>query len=120
MTNAIPIPESHQDETWEIGTDNVFADLNMPDAAEKLAKAELALRINQILKRKKLIQIEAAKILKADQSKISLLNRGRLSYFSIERLVRYLNLLNQDVEIVVRKSKTRGDSAYGKLSVVYA
>src|SRR5260364_129469 len=112
MTNAIPIPESHQDETWEIGTDNVFADLNMPDAAEKLAKAELALRINQILKRKKLIQIEAAKI--------SLLNRGRLSYFSIERLVRYLNLLNQDVEIVVRKSKTRGDSAYGKLSVVYA
>jgi hypothetical protein len=40
------------DETWEIGSTNVFADLDMPDAEEKLVKAELAFKINQILKKK--------------------------------------------------------------------
>jgi len=68
-------------ETWEIGSSNVFADLDMPDAEEKLVKAELAFKINQILK-KKLKQVEAAEVLEADQSKISLLNRG-LMYIDI-------------------------------------
>lgn len=105
-------------ETWEIGSNNVFADLDMPDAEEKLVKVELAFKINQILKSKKLKQADAAEILEADQSKISLLNRGRLSSFSIERLVRYLNLLNQDVEIVIKKAKKR--SHQGELRVTYA
>ncbi len=106
------------DETWEIGSANVFADLDMPDAEEKLVKAELAFKINQIIKKKKLKQMEAAEILEADQSKISLLNRGRLSSFSIERLVRYLNLLNQDVDIVIRGSKS--PKHHGILRVIYA
>jgi predicted XRE-type DNA-binding protein len=114
MTNS----KHDVDETWEVGSTNVFADLDMPDAEELLVKAELAFKINQILKRKKLKQIEAAEILGADQSKISLLNRGRLSSFSIERLVRYLNLLNQDVEIVVKSSRSK--SRHGKLIVKYA
>lgn len=106
------------DETWELGTTNVFADLEMLDAEEKLVKAELAFKINQIIKKRKLKQVEAAKILEADQSKISLLNRGRLSSFSIERLVRYLNLLNQDVDIVIKRSRSRKQN--GVLRVVYA
>lgn len=106
------------EETIETGSTNVFADLEMPDAEEKLAKAELALKINQIIKQKKLKQIEAAKLLGIDQSKISLLNRGRLSAFSIERLVKFLNLLNQDVEIVIKGSRHR--SHQGTLRVVHA
>ncbi len=106
------------DEIWEIGSSNVFADLEMSDANEKLAKAELVFKINQILKKKKLKQAEAAKLLQADQSKISLLNRGHLSSFSIERLVRYLNLLNQDVEIVIKTSRRR--TRLGELRVIYA
>ncbi len=108
------------DDQWEKGSTNVFTDLEMPDAEEKLVKAELAFKINQIIKRKKLKQTEAAEILGADQAKISLLNRGRLSSFSIERLVRYLNLLNQDVELVIKKSKKRGHSSHGKFCVIYA
>jgi predicted XRE-type DNA-binding protein len=107
-----------EDEHWEEGSTNVFADLEMVDADEKLAKAELALKINQILKRRNLKQIEAAKLLGIDQSKISLLNRGRLSAFSIERLVKFLNLLNQDVEIVVRGTRKR--SHHGTFRVVNA
>ena len=106
------------DETWEMGSTNVFADLDMPDAEEKLVKAKLAFKINQILKKKKLKQVEAAEILEADQSKISLLNRGRLSSFSIERLVRYLNLLNQDVDIVIKRSRSR--KHHGMLRVIFA
>lgn len=106
------------DEKWEIGSTNVFADLDMPDAKEKLVKAELAFKINQILKKKKLKQAKAAEILNTDQSKISLLNRGRLSSFSIERLVRYLNLLDQDVDIVIKKAKSR--KHHGNFRVVYA
>ena len=105
-------------EHWEEGSTNVFADLDMVDADEKLAKAELALKINQLLKKKNLKQIEAAKLLGIDQSKISLLNRGRLSAFSIERLVRFLNLLNQDVEIIIRGSRRR--SHHGTFRVVHA
>ena len=105
-----------QDEHWEEGSTNVFADLEMADADEKLAKAELALKINQLLKKKNLKQIEAAKLLGIDQSKISLLNRGRLSAFSIERLVRFLNLLNQDVEIVIRNARR---SHHGTLRVIH-
>ena len=103
---------------YEMGSTNVFADLDMPDAEEKLVKVELAFKINEILKKKKLKQSEAAKILESDQSKISLLARGRLSDFSIERLVKYLNLLNQDVDIVIKKSKKH--STQGELRVVYA
>ena len=106
------------DTAWQVGSTNVFADLDMPDAKEKLIKAELVFKINEILKQKKLTQSEAAKLLGADQSKISLLNRGRLSAFSIERLVKYLMLLNQDVEIVIRPAKTR--STQGILRVIYA
>ena len=74
---------------------------------KKLAKAELVLKINQIIKHKKLKQVDAAKLLGVDQSKISLLSCGRLSDFSIERLVKYLNLLDQDVEIVIKKTKKK-------------
>lgn len=91
----------------EMGSNNVFADLEMPDAAEKLVKAELILNLNQIIKKRKLTQLAAAKILDTDQSKISLLNNGKLSVFSIERLVHYLNLLNQDVDIIIHKTKKR-------------
>ena len=105
-------------ETFEVGSTNVFADLEMPDAEEKLVKAALTFKINQIIKKKKLKQTQVAEILGADQSKVSLLNRGRLSAFSIERLVRYLNLLNQDVEIVIKSA--RGRTRPGKFRVVYA
>lgn len=114
------LQNSNIEQQWEKGSTNVFADLEMPDAEEKLVKAELAFKINQIIKRKNLKQIQAAEILGADQAKVSLLNRGRLASFSIERLVRYLNLLNQDVELVIRKSKRRGPSSHGKFCVIYA
>lgn len=86
---------------------NVFADLGFKDAKEKLVKAELAFKINQILENRKLKQIEAAKILGITQPKISAISNGILKDFSIEKLIEFLNKLDQDVKIVVHEKPKR-------------
>lgn len=87
---------------------NVFADLGIPNPEEALAKAEIAMKIHEIIKKKKLTQAKAAKILKISQPKISLLLRGYLTDFSLERLLRFLNDLGQDVYISIVPSSHRG------------
>jgi predicted XRE-type DNA-binding protein len=87
---------------------NVFADLGLAEPEEALAKAELARRIGHILKRRRLSQAQAADVLGIDQPKVSALLRGRLSGFSTDRLLRFLNALDRDVEIVIkRKPRSR-------------
>ncbi len=86
----------------EAGSGNVFADLEVPEADEALAKAELARRICTILSERKLTQARAAAVLGIDQPKVSALIRGKLDGFSTDRLFRFLNALGQDVEIVIR------------------
>lgn len=90
---------------------NVFEDLGMPDADEMLVKAELVLQISRFIGERGLTQVEAAELLGVDQPKVSTLLRGRLRGFSVERLSRFLNVLDQDVAIVVRpkpRSAPRG------------
>jgi predicted XRE-type DNA-binding protein len=81
---------------------NVFADLGLPDAPELLAKADLAIEIGRMLDERGLSQAEAAKLLRTSQPRISDLRRGRLEGFTLDRLVRFLNSLDQDVEVRVR------------------
>lgn len=87
---------------------NIFADLGFPDAQDMLAKVDLAIQINEIIKKRKLTQTQAAKLLDIDQPKISALNKGKLAGFSLERLFRFLNILGQDITIKVspKRSKT--------------
>ena len=80
---------------------NVFADLDIPNPEEPIAKSEIVMKIHDIIKKKKLTQANAAKILKISQPKISLLLRGYLTDFSLERLLRFLNDLGQDVYISI-------------------
>jgi predicted XRE-type DNA-binding protein len=94
---------------YSVGSGNVFADIGMPQAEEALAKAELAQKIIEILQARHLTQVEAAELLHVDQPKISALTRGRLSGFSIDRLLRFLILLGHDVEIII-KSRPRSRS----------
>ena len=76
---------------YDKSSGNVFADLDIPDPDEALAKSQVALEIKKVIKEKKLTQAQAAKILKIDQPKVSLLLRGYLMNFSLERLFRFLN-----------------------------
>jgi predicted XRE-type DNA-binding protein len=95
----------------EKSSGNVFADLGLPDAKDMYVKAVLAMKINDILKQRKLTQKEAAAILNVTQTRVSALNSGRkLREFSIDMLIGFLTRLDQDVEIVVKR-KPRSHSA---------
>jgi predicted XRE-type DNA-binding protein len=84
------------------GSGNVFADIGLPNPEERLAKADLAIRIGEAIRARRLTQTRAAHILRIDQPKISRLLRGQLSGFSAERLIHFLILLGRDVEITVK------------------
>lgn len=88
----------------EEGSGNVFADIGLPDPEERLAKADLAIRIATAIRGRRLTQARAARILEIDQPKISRLLRGQLSGFSTERLMHFLTLLGRDVEIIVKRA----------------
>ncbi len=89
---------------------NVFQDLDVPDAAEHLVRAQLVFKIDGILKKRKLKQAEAGKLLGIPQPDISKMLRGEFRQFSVERLLRFLVALNQDVDIVVRPHSGDRDS----------
>jgi predicted XRE-type DNA-binding protein len=82
---------------------NVFADLGLRDAGEKQTRVRLAVAINQIIEARHLSQTAAAHLLDINQPKISALVNYRLEGFSVERLMHFLNALDRDVEIVIRK-----------------
>ena len=87
---------------------NVFADLGFADAGERQTKVRLATAINAILERRGLSQGKASEILGINQPKVSALSKYRLEGFSVERLMRFLTSLNQDVEIIIRnRPRTR-------------
>ena len=97
---------------------NVFEDLGFANSKELLAKAELARQVYLILKKRGLTQTAAAELLGLKQPDVSLLMRGRLSRFSTDRLIQMLNVLDRDVEIVVRRKS--GSKRKGSLKVIAA
>jgi predicted XRE-type DNA-binding protein len=94
----------------EASPGNVFADLGLDEPDERLARAELAHRICEIIAERKLSQTRAAAVLGVDQPKVSALMRGKLDGFSIDRLFRFLNALDHDVEIVIRPARGSGSA----------
>jgi predicted XRE-type DNA-binding protein len=91
---------------------NVFADLDLPDADELLAKSELVHQITELIRRRRLTQKAAAAVLGTTQPIVSDLIRRRLDRFSLERLFAFLNRLDRDVQIIIRpKSRSRSAGA---------
>jgi predicted XRE-type DNA-binding protein len=83
------------------GSGNVYTDLRVANPQQARAKADLAHRIVDIIEARELTQVQAGKVLGVDQPKVSALKRGRLTDFSIERLVGFLLALGHDVRITV-------------------
>ena len=84
-----------------VSSGNVFEDLGLPKSGELHAKAALANQIGSIITHRHLTQEAAAVLLGTGQPKVSELLAGKIDGFSIERLIRFLNALDRDVQIVV-------------------
>lgn len=112
--------DSHANIEIEKSSGNVFLDLGLPNPEEQLVKADLAIQIIKLIKRKELNQEEAASLLGIDQPKISALSRGRLSGFSVERLFKFLSTLNQEIEIIIKPRNEHKVGAVSNIHVRYA
>jgi predicted XRE-type DNA-binding protein len=98
-------------ETVHSSSGNVFADLGLPDAEGRLAKAKLPQEICALIKSAKFTQTQAARMLGIDQPKVSALIRGRLKDFSTDRLLRFITLLGRDVHIIIQPAQHREHGA---------
>ena len=96
---------SRSAEAMEVSSGNVFADLDLPDAAELDTKMRLAVAINRLLAARRLTQAEAAAALSINQPKVSALKHYKLDGYSVERLMGFLTALGSDVEIRIRPPK---------------
>lgn len=102
----------------ESGSNNVYADLGVPAAEEMWVKAQLATNIGEIIKRRKLTQVQAAELLGITQPKLSGLLRGQFRGISETKMLECLTRLGRDIQIVV-KSAPRSRTE-GHVSVVFA
>ena len=87
---------------YETSSGNVFKDLGLPHAEEQLVKAQLVFKIDTLIKARHLTQVGAAALFGVRQPDVSKMLRGEFRQFSVERLLRFLVALDQDVEIVIR------------------
>ena len=104
------------DTTIATGSGNVFVDLGFADAGERKLRVQLAMQVNAILAARKLTQSAAAALFGIAQPHVSELANYKLTRFSSERLMHFLTCLEQDVEIVVRPSR----SAHGVITLAHA
>jgi len=81
-------------ERVEPSSGNVFADVE-----ERMFKAQLAVKIAELIEREGWTQARTAEVIGLDQPKVSHLLRGRLSGFSADRLFAILNRLGHSVEV---------------------
>ncbi len=102
----------------EKGSMNVYVDLGMSDAEEMLVKAQLASKIAEIIKHRKLTQVQAAELLGMPQPKLSNMLRGQFRGISEAKMLECLTRLGRDVQIVV-KTASRSRKT-GHVSVFFA
>lgn len=102
--------------TYEVGSGNVFQDLGMPNAGEHLIKAQLVHKIDTLLRKRGLKQVEVAELFGVRQPDVSKMLRGEFRQFSVERLLRFLVALDQDVSIVVKPHRSRSKAAALKVA----
>lgn len=100
-------PKEQKEIKVTASSSNVYADTGHPNPEEALAKAELAILISSVIKRKKLTQKQAAELIGVDQPKVSAIIRGQLSGFTIDRLFRFLMALGMNIIIEIKSHTSR-------------
>jgi predicted XRE-type DNA-binding protein len=98
------------------GSDNVFADLGLPDAEKLKIKTGLVVEIRKATRTLGLTQQEAAKRMGVPQAKVSGMMRGDFTNLSERKLMDCLNRLGYDIEIKIRPAA----EAPGRLTLAVA
>jgi predicted XRE-type DNA-binding protein len=104
-----------KDPEYEIGSGNVFADLELDDADELLTRAQLGHTVRMILQGKKLKQREIAKLLGIDQAEASKLMNGQYHLFAEGRLLAFLKCLER--KVTIRVSRHRKGEPYQEVTL---
>jgi predicted XRE-type DNA-binding protein len=98
------------------GSDNVYADLGLPDADKLKIKTGLVVEIRKAMRKLELTQQQAAKRMGITQPKVSDMMRGDFTNLSERKLMDCLTRLGYDIEISVRPAK----SEFGHLMLAAA
>lgn len=98
---------------YEKGSGNIFADLGFPNSEQELLKARLTYEIYKIIEHRQLTQRDAAQVLGISQSYVSDLKRNRSGRFSVGKLFQFLNALDVDVEVTLKKHSARAKAPAG-------
>jgi predicted XRE-type DNA-binding protein len=99
------------------GTDNIFADLDLPDAKSHFLKAQIVAELFRLSTARKLTQGKAGKLMGISQPEVSRLFKGHFREYSIERLIGFLTVFDRDVEIISRpRPKQSPKSRRGQIS----
>lgn len=88
--------------TVTAGSGDVFRDLGFKDAAERKLRVQLAMRVNELIKERKLAQAKVSALFGIPQPHVSELKNFKLSRFSSERLMHFITLLDRDIDILIR------------------
>lgn len=102
-----------QDLSHEESSGNVFVDLGLQEPEVEDMKVQLSVKIFQIIKRKKLTQVQVGHLLGVSQPEVSKLKQGQYHRFSLERLLCFLNRLHYNIDI--KLSVARGTHAYQRV-----
>ncbi len=108
-----------EDQTITKSSGNVFADLDLEDSKELLAKSTLARTIREIIKDRKLTQAKAAKLLGTHQTQVSRLNSGAgIDSMSFDLLMNWLMRLDRNITVTIKKTpKSQTDLGHIQVAV---
>ncbi len=95
----------------ERGSGNAFRDVGLPNPELQHARATLAGEIMRILNKRELTNSQAAEVTGIDRADIARIRNADLAKFSIDRMIKILERLEQEIEITVRPSRVRRRSS---------
>jgi predicted XRE-type DNA-binding protein len=122
MNSKIGRDKTKRDRTMKVekierGSGNVFADLGFRDAEDRMWKAQLVIKISQLIQSKGWTQAQAAERVGLDQPKVSQLLRGKLTGFSADRLFAILNRLGYNVEVRISTKEQSPEKTHTRVMI---
>ena len=86
---------------------DIFRDVGfgVEEAASLRIRSELMIRLSNLIKKRKLTQLAAARLLGVTQPRVSDLVRGKIDLFSVDSLIDMISRAGGTVEVTVRVTK---------------